>query len=163
MNPFNLLKEDHKKAKDLFKEWEDCGDRAVQKRKAISEKVFEELEIHTTIEEEIFYPALRDSGEEELEKLLNEAFEEHSVVKELIAEMQALDSEDETFQAKFTVMSENVKHHIEEEENELFPLAKKALKENSEEVGEEMKERKKELQAGFKTHNNEEHSNSRRV
>ena len=147
MNPFTLLKEDHKKVKDLFKEWEDCGDRAIQKRKAISEKVFEELEIHTTVEEEIFYPALRASGDEELEKLLNEAFEEHAVVKELIEEMKSLDSEDETFQAKFKVMSENVKHHIEEEEGELFPLAKKALKESSEEVGDEMKERKTELQA----------------
>lgn len=164
MNPFTLLKEDHKKVKELFKEWEGLGERAVQGRKTLSEKIFEELEIHTSIEEEIFYSALQESGEKEAQELVNEAFEEHALVKELIEEMRLLEGDDETFIAKFKVMRENVEHHIEEEEHELFPVAKKALSEESDEIGDEMQERKVELQssAGSKKHK-PEHGSGRRV
>ena len=150
MNPFTLLKEDHKKVKALFKEFEETGDRAFKKKEEISQKVFTELEIHTTIEEEILYPSIeRAAKEKDTEELVKEAFAEHAVVKDLIDEMKEIGCEDENFAAKFKVMQENVEHHIEEEEGELFPKAKKILGDQSEEIGDEMKERKEELKEEF--------------
>ncbi len=150
MNPFNMLKEDHKKVKALFKEFEETGDKAFKKKEEISQKVFTELEIHTTIEEEILYPSIEKAADEkETEELVKEAFAEHAVVKDLIEEMKEMGCEDENFAAKFKVMQENVEHHIEEEEGELFPKAKKILGDQSEEIGDEMQERKEELKQEF--------------
>jgi len=146
MNPFTLLKEDHKKVKGLFKQFEELGEKAFKKREELSQKIFTELEIHTTLEEEIFYPAIeKGAAEKESEELVKEAFAEHAVVKDLIEELRELGCEDENFNAKFKVMQENVEHHIEEEEGELFPKAKKILSDQSEEIGQEMDQRKEEL------------------
>lgn len=147
MNPFNMLKEDHKKVKAMFQEYEKAGERAYAKKKEIAEKIFHELEVHTKVEEEIFYPAIKENTDKEGQALVAEAFEEHRLVKEMIEEIKKLEVEDEVYQAKFKVLRENVEHHIEEEEGELFPEAKDALEEGTEEVGDEMEERKEELQS----------------
>ncbi|HKX13270.1 MAG TPA: hemerythrin domain-containing protein [bacterium] len=146
MNPFTMLKEDHKKVKALFKEYEDAGDRAFKKKGQIAEKVMYELEVHAQVEEELFYPKVKQNVDKEARHLVNEAYEEHHVVKMLIAELKALKPEDEAFDAKFKVLMENVKHHIKEEEHELFPEAKDSLDGMSEPLGEEMEGRKVELQ-----------------
>jgi len=117
----NILKKDHDKVKGLFEDFEKA-EKLAQKKKIIAEAIME-LKIHATIEEEIFYPSLR---KQKVDKdLLNEADEEHHVAKLLIAELEQMDGTEEHYDAKFTVLSENIRHHIKEEEGELFPQARR--------------------------------------
>lgn len=148
MNPFTLLKEDHKKVKDLFKKYEELGDRAFVQKEELCGKICSELELHTQVEEDIFYPAIKAAADEKGQELIAEAFEEHAVVKKLIEELGATDPAHEEYDAKMKVMRENVEHHIKEEEGELFPKAKEALGDTASVIGEEMEIRKREL----KTH-----------
>jgi hemerythrin superfamily protein len=122
-----LLKEDHKKVKGLFDQFEKTDDNG--KKEKIVADVIKELKIHATIEEEIFYPALREVFQtekkaEELTELMNEADEEHRVAKTVIEALEDLDPSDEHYCAKFTVLAENVRHHIKEEEGDIFKEAK---------------------------------------
>jgi hemerythrin superfamily protein len=117
MNALELLKEDHEKVADLFEEAEDSDDQGQKER--TFERIKTELETHTYIEETVFYPALEKH--EELKDLVKEAYEEHRQVKKLLTEIAALAEGSEKFDAKLKVMKENVEHHVEEEENELFP------------------------------------------
>jgi hemerythrin-like domain-containing protein len=144
-NPIEMLKQDHRKVKDLFAEYESAGENATRKKQGIAEKVFTELEVHSSLEEEIFYPAVRDNGDEEGARLVAEATEEHRLVKILIDELRGLDADDEQFEAKFKVLSENVEHHADEEEREMFPVAREALGERIDRIGQEMHQRKQEL------------------
>jgi hemerythrin-like domain-containing protein len=97
------------------------------------------LKMHTQIEEEIFYPAVRELGISKAEEMVDEAFEEHHVVDLVLAELPSVDPEDERYEAKITVLSELVKHHVEEEEGEMFPLAEKKLgAERVRELGQQM-------------------------
>lgn len=117
-----ILKRDHDTVKDIFSEFERSDDR--REKKSLVAQAVMELKIHATIEEELFYPSLR--GKEEVEQdLLNEADEEHHVAKLLIAELDQMDGSEDHFDAKFTVLSENIRHHIKEEENGLFPQARR--------------------------------------
>jgi hemerythrin-like domain-containing protein len=142
-----LLEADHKKLKSLFEEFRSAGERAYKTKQGIAEQVFAELQVHTKIEEDIFYPAVRQQGGE-LEDKIAEGLEEHHVAKVLMEELQALDPEEEQYVAKFTVLMENVEHHVEEEEGELFPESKKELGgAEMEQLGEQMAKRKDQLQA----------------
>ena len=151
MDAIKLLKDDHKKVKDLFREYEAAGDRAYQKKKAIAEKVFMELEVHSTLEEEIFYPTLQAKTDKEGKELVAEGIEEHHVVDVLINELKALDPQDEQFDAKFKVLTENVEHHIDEEEGEMLPDAKETLGDAIGRLGDEMEQRKQQLMATQQT------------
>lgn len=124
-NAIDLLREDHQKVKDLFEHFEEMesGDK-----RDIVATTLHELEIHTAVEEEIFYPAARKALEETDEEtnLIDEAWEEHHVVKLLAAELKKMRASDKRYDAKFTVLAESVKHHIEEEEHgfsEVYALA----------------------------------------
>jgi len=99
------------------------------------------LEGHTVIEEEMFYPAVRGLGTQKAEEMVMEAFEEHHVVKLVLAELPQLDPDDERFEAKMTVLSELVEHHADEEEKEMFKLANKLGKDELEALGEQMEQR----------------------
>ncbi len=145
MDAIELMKADHKKVKGLFRDYEKTDDK--REKKKISGEAFHELEVHAAIEEEIFYPAYKKKAETEGKELTAEAFEEHHVVKVLIGEMQAMSSVNEQYDAKFKVLSENVEHHIEEEEGEMFPDAKKILGKEVETLGTRMEKRKQELMA----------------
>ena len=144
-NAIEMLREDHRKVKDLFEHFEgtDSGDK-----KEIVDTTLRELEIHTSIEEEIFYPAARLALQElegdEGDDVIDEAWEEHHVVKLLAAELKKMRSSDERYDAKFTVLAESVKHHIKEEEEELFPKLESHI--DGEELGEKMMVRKQKLQ-----------------
>lgn len=144
-NAIEMLREDHRKVKDLFEHFEgtDSGDK-----KEIVDTTLRELEIHTAIEEEIFYPAARMALQEiegdEGDDSIDEAWEEHHVVKLIAAELKKMRSSDERYDAKFTVLAESVKHHIEEEENELFPKLESHI--DGEELGKKMMARKQKLQ-----------------
>ena len=113
-----MLKDDHSKVKGLFDEFESAegGEQA-----AIALKAIQELELHAELEETLIYPAIREAIDDA--DMMNEAVEEHHLVHVLIAELKKLKPSDEKFHAKFRVLSELVKHHIEEEEDEMLPNA----------------------------------------
>ncbi len=116
-----LLKKDHDTVKDLFSKFEKTESRPAKKK--IVEQALTELKIHAALEEEIFYPAVRKRVGNDI---MNEADEEHHVAKVLIAELSEMDGHEDYYDAKFTVLAENVRHHIREEESEVFPKAKGA-------------------------------------
>ena len=137
----SLLKDDHDRVKRLFDEFEKAKGRAA--RKKIVRKALTELKVHAAIEEEIFYPAVRKPIGKEI---MNEADEEHHVAKLLIAELEAMNGSESHFDAKFTVLAENVRHHIKEEENEMLPKVR-SVKLDFEALAEKMKRRQERLLA----------------
>jgi hemerythrin superfamily protein len=142
-----LLKQDHRSVEVLFKEFEQLEDDQDAAEQVI-ETACIELKIHDKIETEIFYPAVRAAAEEEeVEDLLDEAEVEHDTVRALIEKLEGMDPSDEKRQAHFTVLIEYVKHHVKEEEKEMFPKVKKLKSLDLEAVGAEMKERKSALMA----------------
>ena len=116
-----LLKKNHDTVKDLFDRFEKAEGWPAKKK--IVRLALTELKVHAAIEEELFYPAVRKPVGKDI---LNEADEEHHVAKVLIAELEGMDGREDHYDAKFTVLAENVRHHIKEEENEVFPKAKDA-------------------------------------
>lgn len=139
-----LLKSDHEQVLQLFTEFsqmEDDEEDSDNKRDLV-EKACALLTIHAQIEEELFYPALRDVFDDDAP--LDEAQVEHDIARQLIAEIEAMDADEDLYDAKFTVLGEYVHHHIEEEQNELFPKAKKA-KIDLQALGADLQERKQEL------------------
>ena len=141
----DLLAEDHKKVLklfDTFRKMKKRGDADMDEIQTLVETACAELTIHTRVEEELFYPAIRDAiGESDM---LDEAEVEHASAKQLIHELAAMQPGDELYDARFTVLGEYVKHHINEEENTIFPKAKKA-KLDLDTMGEEIRARKEEL------------------
>lgn len=125
MDAFELLEKDHEKVSGIFEKLEPTTERGVKTREELFAQLKQELDIHTQIEETILYPVLKQ--EEKTHDLTLESYEEHHVVKELLAELDKLAKDDETWGAKLTVLKENVEHHVEEEEDELFPKARKIL------------------------------------
>ena len=140
----SMLMEDHKKVQKLFRDFDKAHDKQDDETcQQIVELVCAELEVHTTLEEELFYPAAREVlGEDE--ELIDEAEIEHRSAKDLIAELRVMDAADQKFAPTFTVLAEYVKHHIKEEEGEIFPKVKKA-KLDVDSLGEEMQTRKTQL------------------
>ncbi|MEO8430578.1 MAG: hemerythrin domain-containing protein [Acidobacteriota bacterium] len=136
----DMLRDDHRKVRQLFREFKDAGEREHASRKKIVDQITRELDAHAQIEEKIFYQAFRDVSEEEPKKVVRESFEEHKIVKTLLAELAPMKASDEQFEAKVTVLKENVEHHAEEEEDELFPAAEKLFgDEKLEDLGQRMK------------------------
>lgn len=134
MDAFNLLKADHRKVEELFSQLESARGPA---KLRLFEQIKMELDLHTQLEEKIFYPALEKP--KQTHELTMEAYEEHDVVKKLLQQMSRAKSVTEEFEAQAKVLQENVEHHVEEEENELFPKAQEALSEDQiEALGEEM-------------------------
>ncbi|MCA1582272.1 MAG: hemerythrin domain-containing protein [Acidobacteria bacterium] len=147
-DPVKMLERDHRKVEALFEAYENAGEGARARRKEIVEQIANELEIHAQLEERIFYQAFKSVRPEEPKKLVRESFEEHKIVKTLLAELSALEPTDEQFDAKVTVLKESVEHHVEEEEDDLFPEAKKLLgDEGLREIAGRMRELKVKLQA----------------
>lgn len=116
------LMADHRKVEDLFKQFEAAGENN-EKKARIFNQISRELKVHTTIEEEIFYPASRDFVEADM---VNEAEVEHQAAKDLIAQIEAMSPEDEYYDAKVKVLQEQIEHHVEEEETEYFPACRKS-------------------------------------
>jgi hemerythrin superfamily protein len=146
-NAIDLLTADHAHVKNLFQQYEAAGRRAHRKKQGIAEEVFAELEIHTTLEEGLFYPTLKRKTDQDSKDLVAEAVEEHHVVTTLMDELKGMDPTDERYDAKFKVLMETVAHHIEEEEGEMFPEAEEVLGEQLDRLGTQMEERKQHLTA----------------
>lgn len=136
-----LLKEDHKKVKKLFKDFAKFKEKGGEAEKqALVQTICTELMVHTQIEEEIFYPAVRKAIDDS--DLLNEAEVEHASAKDLINQVQSMPASDPYYDAKVTVLGEYVDHHVEEEQNEMFKKARKA-KLDMEKLGKKMASRKR--------------------
>lgn len=116
-----MLKEDHEKVKQLFEDFESAEGK---EQAEIAATAITELEVHADLEEKLIYPAIREEVDEE--EMMNEAVEEHHLVHILIKELKKLKPKDEVFQAKFKVLGEVVRHHIEEEESEMLPKAQES-------------------------------------
>jgi iron-sulfur cluster repair protein YtfE (RIC family) len=140
MKATELLKDQHAEVKDLFRRLEKTEDGT--DRREILDTIAESLHGHMVIEEEIFYPAVRGGVQsKKTEEMVPEAYEEHHVVKLLLAELPDIDPEDERFAAKMTVLEELIDHHVREEEKELFKAAEKLGKPQLEQLAAEMCER----------------------
>ena len=121
-----LLKADHDRVDELFNKVKANEDG---NNKNVFQTIRQELELHTHVEEQIFYPNLLENGDEELQKIVREGLEEHGQVKTLLTEMGPMSGDDEEFKAKLQVLMENVEHHVEEEEREMFPMVHDQLDE----------------------------------
>ncbi|HYE72306.1 MAG TPA: hemerythrin domain-containing protein [Blastocatellia bacterium] len=142
MNALELLKQDHRKVDELFSQFENAEDD--KRKERLFEQICQELTIHTYIEEAVLYPALQKR--EELKDMVLEAIEEHRQVKKLIAESERLIEGSEKLDAKVKVMQEDVEHHVEEEENEMFPKAEQLFsREQLNELGRQLEEAKREF------------------
>ena len=145
MDALTLLKDDHDKVKGLLDKLDKTTERAEVSRTEGLQALKQELMIHETIEEEILYPALKEFAKTRDTAL--EAYEEHHVVDTVLAELEQTPVDDETWAAKLTVMKENLEHHIEEEEDEMFKQARQVMNEGDlSELGDRMAARKEELQ-----------------
>ncbi len=142
MDALRLLKEDHDEVRKLLADLESTTERAVKTRENGFATLAQELTVHELIEEEIFYPALKQHAE--AREIVLEAYEEHDVVDTILGELGQTPVDDETWMAKFTVMKENLEHHIEEEEGEMFKQARQVFERSElESLGERMAERKR--------------------
>jgi hemerythrin superfamily protein len=125
IDAITLLKTDHEEVKAMFKQYEELGDRAFASKQKLAEKICLELTKHAIAEEEIFYPAVR-ADVDDAEDLVDEATVEHASAKDLIAQIHGMDPHDDLYDAKVKVLGEYIDHHVEEEETEMFPKARKA-------------------------------------
>ncbi|HZQ77071.1 MAG TPA: hemerythrin domain-containing protein [Acidimicrobiia bacterium] len=145
MNAITLLKNDHKTVEGLFKRFEKLGPRAVKSKQELVERIIRELSIHAGIEEMFFYPAIREAADGgKAGDMVLESLEEHHIVKWVLSELEGMSPEHDRFDAKVSVLIENVRHHVEEEEKDLFPQVTKLLgKARLDDIGEAMNKAKK--------------------
>lgn len=143
MKATTLLKNDHTRVKGLFRQYGQTGERAWRTKSRLFEKIKRELEVHSAIEEEIFYPAVRQQTKKTT-GMVGEAFQEHDTVKRLLAELSRMGNQDERFEPKMSELIDDVKHHAREEEDRMFPEVRKAFSPAElEELGERLEERKR--------------------
>ncbi|HEY8555563.1 MAG TPA: hemerythrin domain-containing protein [Burkholderiales bacterium] len=145
MDCFTLLKQDHDEVRQLFKQCESQG--AKEGAKKVFQELARNLAVHAKLEEALFYPRLED--EKAVSDLVEEAYEEHEAVEELLAEMASMSPQDEAWAEKLEELKQNVEHHVKEEEGELFPKAAKIIdKDEAADLGETMAEEKKDMLKG---------------
>lgn len=138
-----MLEADHRKVEMLFDQFEEMKEEAGEdEKRSLAQRICMELKVHTQVEEELFYPWARENLEES--DLIEEAQVEHQSAKDLIAQIEGATEIDETFEAKVKVLGEYVNHHVQEEENEMFPQVA-SMQEELDELGQEMTARKVEL------------------
>lgn len=138
-----LLTDDHAKVKKMFKEFKKlCKKNEKEGKEELVEQICKELTVHAQLEEEIFYPAAREAIDDD--DLMNEAMVEHASAKDLIGQIQSMEASNPMYEATVSVLREYVNHHVKEEENEMFPEARKS-KMDLEEIGSKIAERKEVL------------------
>jgi precorrin-2 methylase len=145
IDAIELLTQQHREVKEMFDRFENMTDRAKVSKKKLADEICNALIMHTTIEEEIYYPATREASEE-TEDMVDEAVVEHASAKDLIAQIMEMDPGDDLYDAKVKVLGELVEHHVKEEEEEMFPKTRE-LKLDLKALGQEMKARQMEIEA----------------
>jgi hemerythrin-like domain-containing protein len=138
-----LLVADHREVSDMFKQYEELSDRAKASKQKLTEKICNALIAHTQIEEEIFYPAVREQVKDS-EDMVDEAVVEHQAAKDLIKQLKEMDPDEDLYAAKVKVLGEEIEHHVKEEEEEMFKQAKKSGLDLMA-LGQEMAQRKQEI------------------
>jgi hemerythrin superfamily protein len=126
MDAITLLKADHKTVEALFKKFEKAGESAKAAKRDIVDQIIQDLSVHAAIEEQVFYPTVRKEVDGVEDEVL-ESLEEHHVAKWVLSELDGMDPSEERYDAKVTVLIESVRHHVGEEESELFPAVRAAL------------------------------------
>lgn len=145
MNAIDLLEQQHREVEELFEELEGAGENAKKTRERLCRELADALAVHAEIEEKLFYP---ESKQENTEEILRESLEEHLSMKRLLADIIEGEPDDDQFDARIEVLKEQVEHHVEEEEKELFPKVRKALsREELEDLGTRMQSLAEELEA----------------
>ena len=145
-NAIALLKADHAAVKKLFAQEQRAAKQDDEKKQSIFDRIKDALTVHATIEEEIFYPAVKKARQEHVKDEVREGYEEHRQIKNLLAQIASITPDDETWDMKIKVLKEDVEHHVKEEEGEMFPDARKFLGERRLiELGAELQARKQEL------------------
>jgi hypothetical protein len=158
MDVVTLLKKDHKMVKKLFEEFSNLKSSKVQKKADIIAQIKEALTVHTQVEEELVYPAFKENRS--MKEQVGEAMEEHHVTKTLLTELDALQPDDERYDAKVKVLCEYLMHHVKEEEKEMFPEALKRLSgRRLTALGEEVEARRSELLEGNEDGGQQEREN----
>ena len=150
VDAIELLIDDHERVKKLFKAFEKAEKSDdMEAMEDIITTCCAELDVHSKIEKEIFYPAVRAQADEEIEELLNEADVEHESVDALVQKLATVKLEDEMYKANFTVVMEYVQHHVKEEEKEMFPKVRKLKGLDLDELATQMRARQEELMGGY--------------
>ncbi len=139
------LEEDHRRVRTLLEEYGKCGDQAYAEKAGLFEEIEKELTLHARIEEAVFYPAIEGIDDEDAGRLVDEAHEEHEIVRTLLGELSGLTPRDPAFDAKVKVLGEQVEHHASEEEKRIFPLFRKLEKDEQRQVSEDLRARRVEL------------------
>ena len=143
MNVLKILKKDHSTVQTLFSKFDRAGKTAYEKKGELFEKIRRELQLHSRAEEEIFYPALKAMNGEG-RRLISAAVQEHKEVNELLTQISRLKSNDKNFDEKMETLIENVDHHVDEEEGEIFQFAEENCSEQQlEELGNQIEERRR--------------------
>jgi hemerythrin superfamily protein len=142
MNAIQMLREDHKRVQELFREFEMLSASQSKKKKTMAERILSELEVHTALEEEVFYPAFKEEADNEGQLTVEKSLEDHRIVSALIEELRAMDTDHDEFDARFEELIESVENHIEEEEDIMFPEAEDILGGSLERLGREMEEQR---------------------
>ncbi len=144
MNPVQMLKDDHQRVRQLFQQFQQTNDQDRQQQ--IADQVLTELDVHAAIEEEIFYPAMRQkAGGGEEQQMLEEAYQEHAQAKTLIQQLRGMQASDPQFSTLMQQLQQDVEHHVEEEETEMLPKAEEELSDQMDRLGQEMQARKQQL------------------
>jgi hemerythrin-like domain-containing protein len=145
VNAIDLLEQQHREVEELFEEIEGAGENAKKTKERLCRELADALAVHAEIEEKLFYP---ESKQENTEEILRESVEEHLSMKRLLTDIVEGEVEDDQFDARIEVLKEQVEHHVEEEEKELFPKVRKALsREELEDLGTRMEAMAEELEA----------------
>ena len=122
-NALSMLTKDHKDVKAMFEQFEGLSDRSKANKKKVADQICHALTVHTQLEEKIFYPAVREAINDE--DMMDEAVVEHASAKKLIEQIQGMETDDDLYDAKIKVLSEQIEHHVREEEDEMFPKVRK--------------------------------------
>jgi hemerythrin-like domain-containing protein len=139
-NPIDIIKADHRKMEKLFKEYEDLDATALESKASLVTALTDALKLHMDMEERFLYPMLKNAFADEEDKLVEESYAEHDVAKRILEELTVTHPEDPQYDARVKVLSENITHHVMEEEEELLPKTEKNLgKDDLETIGEEMR------------------------
>ena len=146
-DPVQMLTEDHRRVEQLFGEFQQQRDP--QQKKETAEKVFEELRVHGKLEKEIFYPALRDQGDQEDKELVEHSYHDHEAAEELIGKMRGMTQVDQQYETLFQQLVSAVMEHAQEEEMEMFPSAMEQLSDRMDQLGEQMESAKEQLKNGI--------------